>query len=71
VQPARATLVGRCAPLPDAEVGRAAFAARHPQSEALQLPGFAPFLLQVEEVRFIGGFAAAAWLGPHELRGAV
>lgn len=70
VQPTRATLVGRCAPLADAAAGRAAFAARHPQSEALQLPGFAAFLLHVEEVRFIGGFAAAAWLGPHELRGA-
>jgi hypothetical protein len=69
-QPARATLVGRCTPLPDAAAGRAAFAARHPESEALQLPGFSPFLLCALEIRFIGGFAAAAWLGPHELRGA-
>ena len=52
-----------------ADAGRAAFAARHPSSEALQLPGFAPFLLSVEEIRWIGGFAAAAWLGPHQLRG--
>lgn len=67
-QPARATLVGRCVPLPDADAGRDAFAARHPQSEALQLPGFSAFLLQVEEIRWIGGFAAAAWLAPRELR---
>ncbi len=70
MQPARATLVGTCRPLPDGEqqAGREAFAARHPESEALSLPGFAAFLLRVEEVRWIGGFAAAAWLGPHTLR---
>lgn len=61
----RATLVGRCQPFPE---GRDAFAARHPDSEALQLPGFTAFLLKVEEIRWIGGFAAAAWLAPHTLR---
>ena len=66
--PARATLVGKCAPMPDQAAGRAAFAARHPDSEALSLPGFTAFLLSVEEIRWIGGFAAAAWLGPHTLR---
>ena len=69
-QPARATVVGRCVPLPDAGEGRAVFAARHPKSEALQLPGFSSFVLHADEIRWIGGFAAAAWLGPHELRGA-
>lgn len=68
LQPARATLVGRCARLPDAGAGREAFAARHPGSEALRLPGFSPFLLEVEEIRWIGGFAAAAWLAQRELR---
>ena len=66
--PARATLVGQCRPLDDQTAGRDAFAARHPESEALQLPGFTAFLLSVEEIRWIGGFAAAAWLGPHALR---
>jgi heme oxygenase (biliverdin-IX-beta and delta-forming) len=68
LQPARATLVGRCAKLPGTEAGRAAFAERHPGSEALRLPGFSPFLLEVSEIRWIGGFAAAAWLAPRELR---
>jgi hypothetical protein len=68
VQPARATLVGTCAPLDDQASGRGAFAARHPDSEALALPGFAAFLLEVEEIRWVGGFAAAAWLAPHTLR---
>lgn len=65
VQPARATLVGKCLPFPQ---GRDAFAQRHPGSEALQLPGFSAFLLQVEEVRWVGGFAQAAWLHPRALR---
>lgn len=68
LQPARATLVGRCARLAEAEAGREAFAVRHPGSEALRLPGFSPFLLEVEEIRWIGGFGAAAWLAPRELR---
>ena len=68
LQPPRATLVGRCAKLPEADAARDAFATRHPGSEALRLPGFSPFLLQVEEIRWIGGFAAAAWLAPRELR---
>jgi hypothetical protein len=72
LQPARATLVGRCRPLPESaqDVGRKAFAAHHPQSEALALPDFTAFLLAVEEIRWVGGFAAAAWLAPHTLRGA-
>jgi heme iron utilization protein len=68
LQPARATLVGRCAKLPEGEACRAPFRDRHPGSEALRLPGFSPFLLEVAEIRFIGGFAAAAWLAPRELR---
>ncbi len=71
VQPARATLVGACRPLPAAaqDAGRGAFAARHPQSAALALPDFTAFLLTVDEIRWVGGFAAAAWLAPHTLRG--
>jgi hypothetical protein len=68
LQPPRATLVGRCAKLAEKDAGRAAFAERHPGSEALRLPGFSPFLLQVEEVRWIGGFGVAAWLARSELR---
>lgn len=70
VQPARATLVGACRPLPPEaqDAGRSAFAARHPQSQALALPDFTAFLLAVEESRWVGGFAAAAWLAPHALR---
>ena len=72
IQPARATLVGACLPLPAQEqaAGRDAFAARHPDSQALALPDFTAFLLAVEEIRWVGGFAAAAWLAPHTLRGA-
>ena len=72
VQPARATLVGACRPLPpdSQSAGRDAFAARHPQSPALALPDFTAFLLSVDEIRWVGGFAAAAWLAPHTLRGA-
>ena len=71
VQPARATLVGACRPLPAEaqDAGRSAFAARHPQSQALALPDFTSFLLTVQEIRWVGGFAAAAWLAPHMLRG--
>lgn len=65
---ARATLIGRSQPLADQSAGRDLFAARHPDSEALELPGFTAFLLSVEEIRWIGGFAAAAWLPPHALR---
>ncbi|HEY6908655.1 MAG TPA: pyridoxamine 5'-phosphate oxidase family protein [Myxococcales bacterium] len=68
LQPPRATLVGRCVKLAEAEAAREAFATRHPGSEALRLPGFSPFLLHVQEIRWIGGFAAAAWLPPRELR---
>ncbi len=68
VQPPRATLVGRCQPLAEQAAGREAFAARHPESEALALPGFTAFLLSVEEIRWVGGFAAAAWLAPRALR---
>jgi heme iron utilization protein len=67
-QPPRATLVGRCSRLPDAKGGKATFAARHPGSEALRLPGFSPFLLEVDDIHWIGGFAAAAWLPPSTLR---
>ena len=72
VQPARATLVGACRPLPSEsqDAARGAFAARHPQSQALALPDFTAFLLTVQEIRWVGGFAAAAWLAPHTLRGA-
>ena len=70
VQPARATLLGLCRPLdaPLQEAARERFAERHPGSESLSLPGFSLFLLQVEEVRWIGGFAAAAWLPADAVR---
>lgn len=68
LQPPRATLVGRCAKVAEPDAARDAFATRHPGSEALRLPGFSPFLLHVEEIRWIGGFAAAAWIAPRELR---
>jgi len=67
-EPARATLIGRCAPLADQDAARAAFAARHPDNEGLALGGFAGYLLAVEEIRWVGGFAAAAWLAPNALR---
>src|SRR5512141_2794765 len=43
VQPARATLIGNFVPLDDQTGCRGAFAARHPDTEALALPGFAAF----------------------------
>jgi putative heme iron utilization protein len=71
LQPARATLVGTCAPLAGAEAGaaREAFALRHPDSQALALPGFSLFRLEVVEARWVGGFAAAAWIDGAKLRG--
>lgn len=70
LQPERATLIGTFHALagPEQQAGREAFAARHPESEALQLPGFSAFALKVEEIRWVGGFAAAAWLAPRTLR---
>jgi putative heme iron utilization protein len=71
LQPARATLVGSCAQLAgaQADAAREAFALRHPESQALALPGFSPFRLEVLEVRWVGGFAAAAWIDGGKLRG--
>jgi putative heme iron utilization protein len=71
VQPARLTLLGRCRPLPEAQqsAGRDAFAAAFPDSEALALGGFQAFLFSAEAARWVGGFAAAAWLTGDDLRG--
>jgi len=64
-------VVGACRPLPAEaqDAARSAFALRHPQSQALALPDFTAFLLTAQEIRWVGGFAAAAWLAPHTLRG--
>jgi putative heme iron utilization protein len=62
---ARVTLLGRVAPVPepDLEAARDRYLARHPAAGLyLQLPDFAFFRLEVEGVRFIGGFGRAAWI---------
>ncbi len=61
----RVTLLGRIAPVPAAETGaaRQRFLARHPEAEPyLQLPDFAFYRLQVESLRYVGGFGRMSWV---------
>ena len=61
----RVTLLGRCALVPDGELeaARAAYLAAHPDAE--RLTGFKDFhlwRLEVEALRFIGGFGRMSWV---------
>jgi putative heme iron utilization protein len=68
---ARLALVGRVRRLAGAEEqeARARYLARHPGSRGLLELDFALWRLDVEEAQLVGGFAAAGWLSPAELRG--
>lgn len=60
----RVTLVGRFRPLtPDSSAGKAAldaFRAQHPRAPSL--PGFVPWVLDVDATRFVAGFGKMGWL---------
>jgi hypothetical protein len=63
-QAPRAALIGRAIELAGAEAedGRARFLQRHPRSAAFLALDFGLWRLDVAEVRFVGGFAQAAWV---------
>jgi putative heme iron utilization protein len=68
---ARATLLGRGAPVPEPDLAaaRARYLARHPGAALyLQLPDFAFFRLEVEGVRYVGGFGRMAWITGEDYR---
>lgn len=69
---ARATLVGRARRVSAAEEpdARARYLARNPAARGLLNLDFGLWVLEVEEVHVVGGFAAAGWFGGGELRGA-
>jgi hypothetical protein len=59
---ARVSLLGRAAPVADADA-RARYLARHPRAETcFQLRDFALWELAVEEARLIAGFGSMRWL---------
>jgi putative heme iron utilization protein len=62
---ARLTLMGRAQPLPDGEgpAGRALYLARHPTAAAwVDFGDFAFWRLAVDDLYFVGGFAAMGWV---------
>ena len=69
----RATLLGRCAPVPPAEVdsARAAFLVVHP--EAAEYAGFTDFAFYRVEpmaLRYVGGFGRMSWVDADAYRAA-
>jgi hypothetical protein len=65
----RVTLLGRVALVPDEQRATAEerFLARHPEAAAYsQLPDFAFYRLEVESVRYVGGFGRMSWIEPDE-----
>lgn len=65
----RVTLLGRVTSVPRAEAAaaRAAFLARHPEASFYaELPDFAMYRLQVEGLRYVGGFGRMSWVKPAE-----
>jgi len=68
-QAPRASLIGRAVPLqgPEAEDGAARFLKRHPRAGAFLALDFSLWRLDVAEVRYVGGFAQAAWVSGSEL----
>jgi hypothetical protein len=68
----RVTLLGRVVLVPDGqrEMAQARFLARHPEAAAYsQLPDFAFYRLEVEAVRYVGGFGRMSWIEPDEYAG--
>jgi len=68
-QAPRAALIGRASEISgsEAEDGRARFLQRHPKAGAYLALDFALWRLDVDEVRFVGGFAQAAWVSGSDL----
>jgi putative heme iron utilization protein len=68
----RMTLVGPCALVPEGEAAqaRADFLAAHAEAASYaSLADFAPWRLEVEHVRWVGGFGRMSWVnGPEYLR---
>jgi heme iron utilization protein len=68
---ARVTLMGEIHRVPDAEVAdaRAAYVARHPDSEQWAGFGdFAFFRMELRDIYFIGGFGSMGWVMPEDYR---
>jgi putative heme iron utilization protein len=62
---ARVTLLGRVTPVPEPDLAaaRTRYLTRLPAAELyLRLPDFAFFRLEVEGVRYVGGFGRMAWI---------
>lgn len=62
---ARATLIGRCRKVPDADVeaARARYLAAHPEAESyFGFGDFALYRLEPEALRFVGGFGRMSWV---------
>ncbi len=70
-QAPRAALIGRTVEIAGAEVedGRARFLQRHPMAAAYFALDFGLWRLDVAEVRFVGGFAQAAWVSGSDVLG--
>lgn len=59
----RVTLLGVCRPLDDDRSARAAFLAAHPSAARyVDFDDFSFFALQVESVRYVGGFGRMSWI---------
>jgi len=68
-QAPRAALIGKAVEIDGAEAedGRARFLQRHPKAGTYLALDFGLWRLEVTEVRFVGGFAQAAWVSGAEL----
>jgi putative heme iron utilization protein len=63
----RATLIGRCRPVDEAEVAaaRAIYLAAHPEAAAyVDFRDFALWRLEPEALRYVGGFGRMSWVDP-------
>jgi len=63
------TLVGQATKIPEGEhaAALARFLARHPEAAGYaQLPDFALYRLQIEGIRYVGGFGRMSWIEPAE-----
>jgi putative heme iron utilization protein len=63
----RITLIGHLRPLNDRVQARARWARHFPQhAQLLDMPDFSPHRMQIEAVRFIGGFGKIHWISPED-----
>ena len=69
----RVALLGRVAPVPDADVAdaKARYVAVHPEGKSFaELGDFSFWQLAIEDAHVVGGFAKAGWLTAEEFAGA-